>query len=231
MAETLAGRRVLITGGTAGIGLAAARHLRSAGASVFVIGRSGERVSAIASELDCGGTSCDVRDFADCETAAAGAAAAMGGIDALIASAGVGIYAPITELSPEDWQAMIDTNLTGTFNACKAALPWLLRSQRADIVTLGSRAGRYAFAGGTGYNTTKFGIQGFSEALFLDVSRHGIAVSLIAPGTVATGFAGAETAEWQLDPADVAEAIAACLASHRRANLNWIELRPARRDG
>ena len=229
--SALAGRRVLVTGGTSGIGLATARRLLEAGAHVFVLGRQEARLQEALDGLDtASGVTCDVRDHSACESAVAAAAAAMGGVDALVNSAGVGVYAPFPDLSAEDFQEMIDVNLTGTFNACKAALPWLLRSDRADIVNLGSRAGRYAFQGGTGYCAAKFGIQGFSEALFLDLSQHGIAISLVAPGPVDTGFAGAESQPWHLQSEDVAEVICQCLTSNRRANLNWIEMRPSRRD-
>lgn len=228
--ESLAGRRVLVTGGTTGIGFATAAHLGSLGASVFVAARNPDRLKTVCRELGVGGASCDVRSFDDCNRMIAEAAASLGGIDALVNCAGVGTIANIRDLDPVDWRNMIDTNVTGTFNSCKAALPWLLASQRPDIINLGSRAGRYAFAGGTAYCASKFAIQGFSEALFLDLAEYGVGVSLIAPGTVATGFAGIEVETWQLRPEDVAEAIGHCLSSHRGANLNWIELRPSRRN-
>ena len=227
--ENLEGRRVLVSGGTAGIGYATAERLAASGASVFVIGTNAARVEAARSKLGILGAVCDVRDGNACSEVADLAGEEMGGIDALVNCAGVGTIASFADMTPEDWRNMIDTNVTGTFNACKAALPWLKKSPRPDIVNLGSRAGRYAFAGGTGYCASKFAIQGFSEALFLDLSEFGVGVSLVAPGTVATGFAGVEAEPWHLRPEDVAEAILHCLTSHRGANLNWIELRPSRR--
>ena len=228
--ESLDGRKVLITGGTAGIGYAAASRLAAGGASVFISGRDSRRLEAAKSSLGVEGAVCDVRDFDVCEKMAAEMGQTMGGIDALINSAGVGAIAPFSELGPDEWRDMLDTNVTGTYNSCKAALPWLKKSDRPDIINLGSRAGRYAFAGGTAYCASKFAIQGFSEALFLDLAQFGVGVSLIAPGSVGTGFAGVDAESWHLQPEDVAETIALCLTSHNRANLNWIEMRPSRRN-
>lgn len=227
--ETLDGRRILITGGTSGIGYATAARMAAGGARVFLAGHQAGRLSEAKAALGVGGALCNVRSFAACERLAGEAARAMGGVDALVNSAGVGTLAPISELGADEWRDMIDTNVTGTFNACKAVLPWLMKSERPDIVNLGSRSGRYAFAGGTGYCASKFAIQGFSEALFLDVSQYGVGVSLVAPGTVGTGFGGTEAEDWHLQAEDVAETIVSCLTSHRRANLNWIEMRPSRR--
>ena len=95
-------------------------------------------------------------------------------------------------------------------------------------MNLGSRSGRYAFRGGVGYNTTKFGLQGFSEALFLDLHSQGIRVSLVAPGTVSTGFGGTAAEDWHLQPADVAEVVADVVEADVRAAVSWVEIRPAR---
>lgn len=107
-------------------------------------------------------------------------------------------------------------------------MPLLRRAGGGDIVNLGSRSGRYAFRGGTGYNTTKFGLQGFTEALFLDLHPDGIRVSLVAPGTVATGLGGTVPQDWHLSPEDVGEAIVGVIEADPRACVNWVEIRPAR---
>lgn len=228
--------KVIITGGTAGIGLATARALLGEGHDVFICGRDEAKLmAAIDSVKDTGpqskisGAVCDVRNLEDVSDMVDKATQAMGGLDALVNNAGVGSVGSIETLSPEDWQAMIDINLTGVFNCCKAALPALKKSSKANIINLGSRAGRYAFAGGTGYNATKFGLQGFSEALFLDLTDYDIGVSLVAPGAVATGFAGVEDEPWHLLPEDIAKVIADILRSDKRANVNWVEIRPGLR--
>lgn len=220
-------RRVFVTGGTAGIGLATARALAARGDQAFVCGRDAARLAA----AGLPGAACDVRDAAQVARAVAAAAEHMGGIDALVNSAGMAWITPFEAITPESFADILAVNLAGTFNACHAALPFLKAAAAtgpADIVNLGSRSGRYAFKGGVGYNTTKFGLQGFTEALFLDLAPLGIRVGLVAPGTVATGLGGTAPEAWHLAPEDVAHAIMALLDADRRASLNWIELRPAR---
>ena len=227
----LDGRRVLIAGGTSGIGLAAAHYCSKMGASVFILGRNKNKLASAISSLDrCSGQVCDVRSHSECVSSVSSARHFLGGIDCLIFSAGVGKVAPIDELSFEDYREMIEVNLIGAFNLSKAIIPELFKSNRADIILLGSRAGRYAFKGGTGYCASKFGMQGLAESLYLDVESNNIRVSLVAPGTVDTGFAGVAGQSWHLQPEDVAQVIVDCLTSHSRANLNWIELRPSKRN-
>jgi NAD(P)-dependent dehydrogenase (short-subunit alcohol dehydrogenase family) len=224
------GRRVFVTGGSAGIGLAIARALAARGDQVFICGRDAARLAA----TGLSGAVCDVRDAAQVARVTAAAAERLGGIDTLVNSAGVAWITPFAETSPEKFADILAVNLAGTFNACHAALPYLTEAARhgpADIVNLGSRSGRYAFKGGVGYNTTKFGLQGFTEALFLDLAPSGIRVGLVAPGTVSTGLGGTAPEPWHLAPEDVAHAILAMLDADRRASLNWIELRPARPGG
>ncbi len=228
--------KVLITGGTAGIGLATAEALLGEGHDVFICGRNKQKLQDALEKLDSvavgrkvSGAICDVRNYDSVCDMVDQATGAMGGLDALVNNAGIGLIQSIEDLSPDDWRDMIDINLTGVFNCCKAALPALKKSTKANIINLGSRAGRYAFAGGTAYNATKFGLQGFSEALYLDLSQYGIGVSLVAPGAVATGFAGVEDEPWHLLPEDIAKVIADILSNNKRANVNWVEIRPGLR--
>ena len=227
-------RTAIVTGGTAGIGLAVARALLQRGDAAFVCARDSRRLADALSSLASHGRDrlagmvCDVRDASSVEAMVDAAGDRFERVDALINAAGVGTIAPIDGLTPEAWQNMIDTNLTGVFNCCRATLPLLTAAGQADIVNLGSRAGRYAFQGGVGYNTTKFGLQGFTEALFLDLHPRGIRVSLVAPGTVATGLAGVAPQDWHLDADDVAQAVLHVLDADFRAAINWVEIRPAR---
>jgi len=225
--------KVLVTGGTAGIGLATAKQLARKGHKVFICGRDQKRLDiaindlrSFAMEEFVSGMVCDIRLFTEATIMMSRVEEVFGGLDVLINNAGIGTIASIEDLTPEDWHDMLDVNLTGAFNCTKAALPMLKKSDQANIINLGSRAGRYAFEGGTAYNTTKFGLQGFTEALFLDLHKYEIGVSLIAPGTVATGFAGIEEEDWQLQPDDIAKVIVDQLSNHKRANVNWIEIRP-----
>lgn len=227
-------RTVIVTGGTAGIGLAVAESLLQRGHAVFVCGRDAHRLAEALTHLNSlagervGGAVCDVRSLSSVEAMVGTAKERFGRIDALVNCAGIAFITPFEEVTPEMWHDIIDTNLTGVFNCCHAVVPLLKLAGRGDIVNLGSRSGRYAFRGGVGYNTTKFGLQGFSEALFLDLHPHGIRVSLVAPGTVSTGLGGTVPEDWHLLPEDVANVVADVLEADARAAISWVEIRPAR---
>lgn len=235
----MTGRRIVVTGGTSGIGLAVAQRLVQQGDAVFVCGRNGGRVhqaianiSSSAPRSAVGGAICDVRQLASVEAMIEGARRKLGGIDGIVNGAGMGFIKEFGEITPALWTEIVETNLTGVFNCCHVALPFLKEAAGergvADIVNLGSRSGRYSFKGGSGYNATKFGLQGLTEAMFLDLNRFGIRVGLVAPGTVATGFGGTVPADWHLQPVDVAEAVAAMINARAGACINWVEMRPAR---
>lgn len=228
-------RNVIVTGATAGIGLAVAREFLERGHNVFICGRNADRLaSALASLTDdfgnerVDGSTCDVRSLVSAEEMVVRAGARFGRIDTLINNAGVAFVTPFEDVTPDQWHSIIDTNLTGVFNCCRAVLPWLKAVGSSDIVNLGSRSGRYSFRGGTGYNTSKFGLQGFTEALFLDLHQYGIRVSLVAPGTVATGLGGTIPEDWHLLPKDVAKVVVDVISADPRATINWVEVRPSR---
>lgn len=227
-------RRAIVTGGTAGIGLAIAESLLRRGHSVFICGRDERRLAGALSRLKphgedrVDGIICDVRSLSSVEAMAATAKDCFGRIDALINCAGIAFITPFEEITPEQWQHIIDTNLTGVYNCCRAVVPLLKLAGHGDIVNLGSRSGRYAFRGGAGYNTTKFGLQGLSEALFLDLHPYGIRVSLVAPGTVATGLGGTAVEDWHLIPSDVASVVVDVIEADVRASISLVEIRPAR---
>jgi 3-oxoacyl-[acyl-carrier protein] reductase len=235
MPEIKKTKSAIITGATTGIGLATAREFLDRGHNVYICGRQTERLASALTGLaaDFGnkriaGSICDVRSLTAVEEMVAIAGARFGRIDTLINNAGVGFATVFEDITPDQWEEIIDTNLTGVFNCCRAALPWLKKSKGADIVNMGSRSGRYSFRGGVGYNATKFGLQGFTEALFLDLHQYGIRVSLVSPGTVATGFGGVTEEDWYLSPKDVAIVIGDIIASHARAAVSMVEIRPAR---
>lgn len=228
-------RNAIVTGATAGIGLAVAREFLERGHNVYICGRQAERLANALADLSfefgnerIAGSVCDVRHLASTEEMVAKAGARFGQIDTLINNAGIAFVTSFEDITPNQWQDIIDTNLTGVFNCCRAVLPWLKKVEGSDIVNLGSRSGRYSFRGGTGYNTTKFGLQGFTEALFLDLHHYGIRVSLVAPGTVATGLGDSTKEDWHLLPKDVAKVVGDVIASDARSAVNWVEIRPAR---
>jgi NAD(P)-dependent dehydrogenase (short-subunit alcohol dehydrogenase family) len=239
----LKGKVAVVTGGSKGIGHAIAAALAGSGADVVLCSRDeaeAERaaaeiakVGAAAGDLEVGralGIEADVRQLQDVRRLIAAAVEEFGGLDILIANAGVGGgFNPVDEIDPEMWEAVIGTNLTGVFHCCHEAVPELKKGGGGWIITIGSLAGRYAFAGGTAYNASKFGLIGFTEALMLDVRHDGIRVSCIMPGTVDTDFGNGETSgdSWKLTPADVARSVLQLLEHEERALPSRIELRPS----
>lgn len=177
------------------------------------------------------GVACDVRDPAAVDALMAGTVSRFGGLDVLINNAGVGIGAPVADLSHEEWQRIIGINLTGVFNCCHAAIPYLRARGGGWIVNVSSLSSKNPFAGGAAYTASKAGLNAFSEALMQELRDDRIRVSCVLPGSVATGFSGrshAAGADWRLLPADVARAIVGLLDFDPRSLPSRIEIRPSR---
>lgn len=234
--ESLENKNALVTGGSKGIGLAVAEALVAAGMNVAITARNRDEVERAAERLDSTGAgnaigvACDVRDLEQQRSAVEQLVAAFGGLDVVIANAGVGRFASIDELSVDDWHAVVDTNLTGVFYTVKASVDHLKRSS-GYLITVGSLAGTNFFAGGGAYNASKFGLAGFSQAVMLDLRRHGIKVSTIMPGSVATHFGGsapAESESWKIQPEDIGEMVMYLLNAPQRTLPSKIEVRPSR---
>lgn len=233
----LEAKAAIVTGGSKGIGRAVAAALAGAGADVVICARSEPEAARAAAEIGDAaagrvlGVAADVRNRDDVRRLVETAVRELGGLDILIANAGVGGgFGPIDEIDPEDWHRVIDTNLTGVYYCCREAVPELKKRGGGWIITVGSLAGRYAFAGGTAYNASKFGLLGFSEALMLDLRDHDIRVSCIMPGSVDTYFNDKEPSgeSWKLTPADVARTVLQLCEHDRRSLPSRIELRPSR---
>jgi 3-oxoacyl-[acyl-carrier protein] reductase len=231
------GRVAIVTGGTKGIGRAIARDLLAAGFRVAFTARTAREVEATAEELarDPGGEVlglvADVRDPSACDAAVRDTVERFGGLDLVVNNAGVGKFAPIQEMSIEDWRLQVDTNLNGVFFLSRAAIPHLQRSSDAWIINIGSLAGRNTFAGGAAYNATKFGLLGMTEAMMLDLRYEGIRVSLVMPGSVDTSFGdrrGGEKGGWALTSEDVSRAVLDLLRYPGNALASRVELRPSR---
>jgi NAD(P)-dependent dehydrogenase (short-subunit alcohol dehydrogenase family) len=230
----LEGKVAVVTGSTRGIGRAIADVLAIQGAEVVVTGRSKDDVTRVVEELTGSGlavrgTDCDVRSYDEVKALMEYASQKTGGIDILVNNAGVGIFGHIGEVSPEQWDRVIDTNLSGVFYCCHAALPYLEKQGGGFILNISSLAGKNAFKGGALYNASKFGLEGLSEALMLDLRYKNIKVSYIMPGSVATEFSGHQPSEkdsWKLTSQDVAEMVLNLLAQDHRALASRIELRP-----
>lgn len=235
MDKFLSGKKAVVTGGTRGIGRAITEALLDAGASVAICGLNPEHLEKAVSELaarsksEVVGKAADVSkpsevaqffDFADGK---------LGGLDILVNNAGLGIFKSTADLSLDEWQRTIDTNLSGVFYCCREALPKMKKRKGAYIVNISSLAGNNAFAGGAAYNASKFGVNGFSEAMMLDHRYDGVRVSYIMPGSVDTEFGpGATQADWKIAPADIAEIVLMLLRMPARTLVSRVEVRPSK---
>jgi NADP-dependent 3-hydroxy acid dehydrogenase YdfG len=227
----LQGKVALVTGASAGIGAATARRLHEGGVSVGLISRRGtdlglRSVSAL-------GIACDVRDRAAVDGATAAVVERFGGLDVVVANAGVGMYGPFLEMAPEDVDAMIDTNLKGVVHTAAATLPHLVERGGGDFVSVASVAGLRAFPGEAGYNASKFGQVGFVRALDHELREHGVRCTNICPGGVTTEFAigtGREEGHPMLDEMmtgdEVAEFILFAITRPRSLRMLTTSFRP-----
>lgn len=234
--ESLKNKVVYITGGTKGIGFGVAQTLLAAGMRVAISGRNLETAEIAAAKLGSEdkvlAIDSDVSNLKNEKEAVATILAKWGQLDVVLANAGVGHFASIDQLSEEDWNAMIDTNLTGAFYTLKASVEALKRS-KGYYITLASLAGTNFFAQGAGYNASKFGLVGFTQAVMLDLRPHGIKVSTIMPGSVATYFNDHEPSEkdaWKIQPDDIGKLVLDLLTMHPRTLPSKIEVRPSRPD-
>src|SRR5207249_3889916 len=235
--EKLTGKVAIVTGGSRGIGLAIARALVAEGVHVAITGRDAAHLSAARPELESAGPGAvetlhaDVRHYDAVERAVNAAAARFGGLDILVNNAGVGIFADVASMAPAQWAEVIDTNLTGPYNMCHAALPHLRRRGGGFIINISSLAGTNPFVHGAAYCASKAGLNAFSEALMQEVRYDNIRVSYIMPGSVATGFSGRAAdagAEWKASANDVAEVVLNLLRQDRRSLVSRVELRPSK---
>jgi NAD(P)-dependent dehydrogenase (short-subunit alcohol dehydrogenase family) len=231
----LTGKVAIVTGSTKGIGLAIAERLVNEGASVVVSARTGADVEETAERLGerAVGIPCDVSDPAACQRLVDETVERLGRLDVLVNNAGFGIFKPITDLSIEEWRRQIDVNLGGVFYCSKAALAHLCATGDGFIVNIGSLAGRNPFSGGTGYNASKFGLVGMTEAMMLDVRYQDVRVCLLMPGSVNTHFRDRgqlPERTWRLQADDCALAVMQMLEYPAGAHVSRIEMRPAQPD-
>ncbi|HXW08959.1 MAG TPA: SDR family oxidoreductase [Vicinamibacterales bacterium] len=235
---TIDGRVAVVTGASRGIGLAIAEALVQGGASVVVTGRdqahldkASARLAGLRSAANVLAVRADVRSAPDAARAVDAAAERFGGLDVLVNNAGVGLFANVADMSPEDWRELMETNLSGVFHCCRAAIPHLRRRGGGWIINISSLAARNAFVGGAAYCASKAGLNAFAEALMQEVRYDNIRVSCIMPGSVATGFARrgeSGEADWKIAPADVAEIVCELITFPARSLPSRIELRPSR---
>jgi 3-oxoacyl-[acyl-carrier protein] reductase len=225
-------KRAIVTGANRGIGRAIAEALLREGAAVTICGRTHSSVERTVTELGGApkifGRAVDVANPDAVAALFKFADESMGGLDILVNNAGIGIFAPVGELTIQNWQNTLDTNLSGVFYCCREAIPRLRHAGGGAIVNVSSLAGRNPFTGGAAYNASKFGLNGFSEALMLDHRRDRIRVTYVMPGSVDTDFSPrSERAPWKIAPEDVAEAILLALRMPDRTTVSRIEMRPS----
>jgi len=232
----LEGKVALITGGTKGIGYGIAEALLNQGFKVAITGRDQESTEAVAKELASKtnsenqviGLEADVRQLESQGKAVKATLDAFGQLDLVVANAGLGHFGSIEELTVDQWNAVIDTNLTGVFNSIKASVD-ALKNSKGYYITISSLAGTNFFAGGSAYNASKFGVTGFTQAVMLDLRKYGIKVSTIMPGSVSTHFNGNEPSEagaWKIQIEDIGKLVVDLLKMNPRTLPSKIEVRP-----
>ena len=233
--ENLNGKTGLVTGGSKGIGLAIAEYMVKEGMNVAVTSRTqkaADEVAVLLNQMGPGkaiGIEADVRSLESQQESLDKTLAAFGQLDVLIANAGIGHFASIEDITPQQWQEVIDVNLTGVFNSVKVSVP-ALKETKGYVITIASLAGTNFFAGGAAYNASKFGLVGFTQAVMLDLRHQGIKVSTIMPGSVSTYFNNRTPSEadaWKIQPEDLGQMVIDLLKMHPRTLPSKVEVRPS----
>lgn len=227
-----------MTGGSRGIGRAVVDSLLASGARVAFCGRQAETVARAVNELsgkyqhEVFGATADVRESVEVSSFLNEAERRFGGPEILVNNAGLGVFSAAGDLKGEDWARVIGTNLTGVYHCCRETIPRMKARGGGFIINISSLAGVNAFTGGAVYNASKFGLNGFTEAMMLDHRHDNIRVSLIAPGSVDTEFSPrtgmSAGSEWKIAPEDIAETVLAILRLPSRTLLSYVEMRPSR---
>jgi NAD(P)-dependent dehydrogenase (short-subunit alcohol dehydrogenase family) len=227
----------VVTGGTKGIGRAIAHALVAAGVNVSISARNEGEIDNAVAELNevgggrCVGFVCDVRDEAQVKSLFASTVDALGGVDILVNNAGIGLFETVESTSGDNFRAVIETNLCGVFYCCHEAIPLMKQRGGGYIINISSLAGANPHPRMAAYNASKFGLNGFSEALMQEVRHDNIKVSYIMPGSVNTEFGGDQPSperSWQLQPEDIAQVVMDLLNHPDRTLPSRVEIRPSR---
>lgn len=233
----LSGKVALVTGGTKGIGRAIATTLVRSRMDVCVSARKQDEVDETIADLRNAGPGrvigrvCDVRSFEQVHELMSSLQSELGGLDVLVNNAGIGMFQTVEEMSPEEFRAILETNLFGVFYCCHEAIPLMKQRGGGYIINISSLAGANPHPRMAAYNASKFGLNGFSEALMQEVRHDGIKVSYIMPGSVNTEFGGDEPDEsksWQLQPEDIARVVLDLLNHDERSLPSRVEIRPSK---
>jgi short-subunit dehydrogenase len=234
----------VVTGATAGIGREFANALAARRNDLVLVARDVARLDALATELrqrygvNATSLGADLVDPAGLEAVEARLRDPDAPVDVLVNNAGIGKFANVADTSLEDWRQIIETNLSGVFYCCRAAIPAMKARGAGFIINISSLAGKNPFVGGAAYCASKAGLNAFSEALMQEVRHDNIRVSYVLPGSVATGFGGHELsgadpstglgAGWKLTSEDVARVVVDLVAHDARSLPSRVELRPSR---
>jgi len=232
----LKGKIALVTGGTKGIGYATAVEMLKSGMSVMITGRTEKTLQETVDQLNrtypekVMGQAGDVSNLVDMNATIKTINDKWGGLDVLVANAGIGHFAKIQDMTSEQWNETIDVNLTGVFNSVKSSLDSLQKS-KGYIITIASLAGTNFFARGAAYNASKFGLVGMTQAIMMDLRDDDIKCSTIMPGSVSTHFNGNEPAEkdaWKIQPEDIGQMVIDLLKMPARTLPSKVEVRPSK---
>jgi len=230
-------KTAIVTGGTKGIGRAITEALLREGVSVCVAARHHAEIDKTIKELNQGdedraiGFVCDVRDYDQVKKLIDYTVKELGGLDILINNAGIGIFQKVEDTKPEDFRAVLETNVFGVFHCCHEAIPQMKRRGGGYIINISSLAGVNAHPQMAAYNASKFGLNGFSEALMQEVRHDNIKVSYLMPGSVNTEFGGdspSDEKNWQLTPQDIARVVIDLLHHDDRSLPSRVEIRPSK---
>jgi len=237
VSESIKDRVAIVTGSSKGIGLGIAKALLAEGAKVVISARDAREVDSVAKELaraNAGrvlGRACDVRREGDVMALFDAVDREWGGLDYLVNNAGIGLFKNVELISLEEWNAVLETNLTGVFLCTRAAIPRMRKRGGGYIVNMSSLAGRNAFPTASAYNTSKFGLNGFSEAVMQEIRYDGIRLSYVMPGSVNTEFGGGKqdpASSWKVQPEDIAEIVVDLFRHPSRSLPSRVEIRPSK---
>ena len=229
----LVGKVALITGGSRGIGKAIAMRLAGLGAAVAICGRDEAKLQETARELEAAGArvfamKADVARASDIAALVQATEEKLGAIDIVVNNAGIGMFGAVQEKNEDDWDKVMNTNLKSVFLMCREVAPRMMARKKGDIVNISSLAGKNVFAGGGLYCASKWGLQGLSGCMAEDLRGHGIRVSTICPGSVATEFGGRgpKDAQKVLKAEDVAHAVAMVVTQGGQSFISEVQMRP-----
>lgn len=233
----LNGKGAIVTGGTKGIGRGIAAALVKEGVNVCITARSRHEIDETVGELlslsrgRATGIVADVCNYGQVKPLFELVESEFGGLDILVNNAGIGVFENVETMSPEDFRSVLETNIFGVFYCCREAIPRMKKRGGGYIINMSSLAGTNAHPKMAAYNASKFGLNGFSEALMQEVRHDGIKVSYIMPGSVNTEFGGDDPSDeksWQLQPSDIARVVVDLLHHDPRALVSRVEIRPSK---